>query len=70
MQKDFKIQTLIRQLLTKYKIFLKLPQNSHIHKNHLKYNWNLLDQLLLPFKFHGRDMWGIYFFSFLPVVSH
>ena len=33
-QKDFKIQTLIKQLLTKYQIFMKLPQISHIHKNH------------------------------------
>ena len=30
----------------------------------LKYNWNFLDQLLLPYKFHGSDMWGIYFFIF------
>ena len=29
-----------------------------------KYNWNFLDQLLLPYKFHGRDMWGMYFFIF------
>ena len=21
-----------------------------------KYNWNILDQLLLPYKFYGRDM--------------
>ena len=33
MQKDFQIQTLMKQLLTKYKIFPKLPQISHIHKN-------------------------------------
>ena len=29
-----------------------------------KYNWNLLDQLFLSYKFHGRDMSGIYFFFF------
>ena len=28
----------------------------------MKYNWNFLDQPLLPYKFHGRDMWGMYFF--------
>ena len=29
-----------------------------------KYSWNFLDQLLPPYKFHGRDMMGIYFFNF------
>ena len=29
-----------------------------------KYNWNFLDQLLLLFKFYGRDMMGMYFFNF------
>ena len=45
---------------------MKLPQISHIHKNHnfLKYNWNFLDQQLLPYKFHGSGMWGMYFFIF------
>ena len=28
------------------------------------YNWNFLDQLFLPYKFHGSDMWGVYFFIF------
>ena len=32
-QKNFQIQTLIEQLLTKYQIFTKLPQISHLHKN-------------------------------------
>ena len=32
-QKNFKIQIAIKQLLTKYKIFKKLPQISHIHKD-------------------------------------
>ena len=32
-QKDFQNQTLIKQLLTKYQIFMKLPQMSHIFKN-------------------------------------
>ena len=29
-----------------------------------KYNWNFLDQLLLPYKFYDRGMWGILFFIF------
>ena len=33
-QKDFKIWTLIEQLLTNYKIVTKVPQISHIHNNH------------------------------------
>ena len=33
-QKDFYIQTLIKELLTKYRIFTKLPQISYIRKNH------------------------------------
>ena len=32
--KDFKIQTFMKQLSTEYQIFTKLPQISHIHKNH------------------------------------
>ena len=35
MQKDFEIRTLIKQLLTKYQIFTKLPQISHTHKNRI-----------------------------------
>ena len=31
-QKDLKIQILIKQLLTKYKILKKFPQISHTHK--------------------------------------
>ena len=34
-QKDLKIQTLIKQLLTNYQIFKKLPQISHIRKSHI-----------------------------------
>ena len=29
-----------------------------------KYNWNFLDQPLLPYKFHGSDMTGILLFFF------
>ena len=30
----------------------------------LKYNWNFVDQLLLPHKCYGRDMQGMHFFIF------
>ena len=55
-----------KQLFTKYQVLTKLPQISHIHKNRnfLKYNWDFLHQPLLPYKFHGSDMWGMYFFIF------
>ena len=39
---------------------MKLPQIIHI----FKYNWNFLDQLLLPYKFYSRDMYGMYVFIF------
>ena len=60
------IRTSIKQLLTKYQIFRKLPQIPHIHINRyfFKYICNLLDQLLHPYKFHGRDMSRILFFIF------
>ena len=32
-QKAFLIQIFIKQLLTKYHIFMKLPKIAHIHKN-------------------------------------
>ena len=61
MQKNYQILTLIKQLLTKIKI-------SHIHKD-FKYNWNFLEQLLLPYKFHGSRMGGILFFNFASCES-
>ena len=65
-QENFQIRTSIKQLLTKYQIFTKLPQIPHIHinRNFLKYICNFLDQLLHPYKFRGRDMSGILFFIF------
>ena len=62
----FWIQALIKQLLTKYQIFTILPQISHFHKyrNFSSNICNLSDQLLHPYKFHGRDMSGILFFIF------
>ena len=46
------------QGLSKYQIFIKLPQISHIHKkcNFSKHNWRLIDQLLLPYKFYGSTI--------------
>ena len=29
-----------------------------------KYNWKLIDQLLLLYQFYGRDMWGMHCFHF------
>ena len=50
----------------KISILMKLPQISYIHnnRNFQSYNWNFLDQPILSYKFHGRDMEGIYFFIF------
>ena len=66
MRKNFKIRTLIKQLFTKYQFLMKLPQISHIHKNHnfVSIIGTFLDQPLLSYKFHGSDMWGMYFFIF------
>ena len=33
MQKDFKIRTFIKKLLTKFQMFTKLSQSSNIHNN-------------------------------------
>ena len=47
-------------------IFTKLPHISHIHKIvFLKYHWKRIDQLLLPYKFHGKTCKEpIFFFHF------
>ena len=44
--------------------FSRNSQISHVQKNcnFLKYNWNCLDQLPLPYNFHGSSMRGILFF--------
>ena len=65
-QKNFEIRASIKQLFTKYQIFTILPQISHFHKyrNFFKYICNFLEQLLHPYKFHGRDISGILFFIF------
>ena len=47
------------------KIHEVAPNVTYSQKSYfLKYIWNLLDQLLLPYKFYGRDMYGMYFFIF------
>ena len=71
-QKNFQIRASIKQLLTKYQIFTKLPQIPHIHINRNFSIWNFLDQLPHPYKFYGRDMSGILFFIFAscePLIS-
>ena len=52
--------------MAKYQIFTKLPQipHNHINRNFLSIFATFLDQLLHPYKFHGRDMSGILFFIF------
>ena len=42
----------MKQLLTKYQIFMKLPQISYIHKIVID-NWKEIDQLPLPYKFQA-----------------
>ena len=70
-QKNFYIQTLIKQLFTKYQIFKKLPQILHIHKNgnFLSMIGIFLDQLLPPYKFYGGDMIEIYFLKFYQLST-
>ena len=65
----------MKQLLTKYQIFTILPQISHFHKyrNFSSIFATFLEQLLHPYKFHGRDMSGILFFIFAschPLTIH
>ena len=62
-QKNFEIRTSIKHLLTNYQFFTKMPQIPQIHINrNFSYICNFLDQVLHPYKFHGRDMSGILFF--------
>ena len=64
-QKDFQIRILIMQFLTKYQIFKKLPQISHIHKNVIFkigiFFWPAASSL---YKCCSKDMQGKYFFHF------
>ena len=56
----------MKQLLTKYQIFMILPQISFFHHypNFSGIFATFLDQLLHPYKFYGRDTSGILFFIF------
>ena len=49
MQKDITSQTLIKQLFTRYQIFMELPKISHAHKNlnFQKYNLKETDYKFL-----------------------
>ena len=71
-QKDCWIRALIKQLLTKYQIFTKLPQISHTHKNHnllsVIGNW-YIGQLFVPYKLYDRDIQGIYIFRFCQLCA-
>ena len=54
---------------------MKLLQISHTHKvfNFKSVIGLFLDQLLLPYKFYGSDMLGMYFFIFAscePLMQH
>ena len=56
--KEFSDSNFNEAVIEKYQFFTKLPQIPHIHinRNFFKYICNFLDQLLHPYKFHGRDM--------------
>ena len=55
----------LKKLLTKYQIFTKFPQISHIHKNIFSFKLSIaekkIDQLFLLCKLYGRDKIRIYF---------
>ena len=64
-QKNYQIRTLQKQLLVKYRFSRIATYFSYSEKMYFfKYNWNFLDQLLLPYKFHSSNMRGILFFDF------
>ena len=50
-------------LFTKYHFLTKLTQIAHIHKNNI-FSSIIGAQQLLPYKVHGSDMCGMYFFIF------
>ena len=47
-----------------HKITPNFTYHTHLNHNCLSITGTFLDQLLLPYKFYGRDMSGIYFFIF------
>ena len=57
-------------LIYKISIFNKIaPSFTYAQKSLFNYNWNFLVQPLLPYKFHGSDMWGMYFFFYFYRLS-
>ena len=69
------LNLLIKQLLANYYFFTKLPKVSHGHNffKHMELTekYNFLDQLLLPYKFHGSSISGMLFFaSCEPLISN
>ena len=56
--KGFLDLNFIQAVIDKISFFQQIAQNFTYSQNSyfLKYNWNFLDQLLLPYKFYGRDM--------------
>ena len=63
---EFTVSNFIQAVIGKISIFQEIAPNS-IYSQKLQfpnYNWNFLDQLLLPYKFHGSSMRGILFFFF------
>ena len=58
----FKLQAVTDKISNFHEI---VPNSTYSHKlQFFKYICNFLDQLLHPYKFHGRDMSGILFFIF------
>ena len=64
--KGFLNSNLNEAIIDKLLIFNEIAPNfTYSQKSQFfKDNWTFLDQLLLPYKFCGRDMWGILFFIF------
>ena len=64
--KEFLNANFNEAVIDKISKFHEIAPNSTYSRKSLffKYFCNFLDQLLHPYKFHGRDMSGILFFNF------
>ena len=64
--KEFSDSNFNQAVIDKISNFLEIAPNSTYSQisKFFKYNCIFLDQLLHPYKFHGRDMSGILFFIF------
>ena len=62
--KNFRFKLFTEQSLTKYQILNKLTQISHIHRNRIFLSkiGDMIDQLLLSYKFYANGISKIYFF--------